>query len=35
MPTADDAKVLRAFFDDANSVYRDTERKVLICRKID
>jgi hypothetical protein len=35
MPTADDAKVLRAFFDDASSVYRDTERKVLICRKID
>ena len=35
MPTADDTKVLRDFFDDADSVYWDTEREVLIFRKIE
>jgi hypothetical protein len=34
MPTASDAKVLRDFFDDAESVYYDTEREVLIFGKI-
>jgi glucosamine 6-phosphate synthetase-like amidotransferase/phosphosugar isomerase protein len=35
MPTADDAKVLRDLFDDADTVYWDTEREVLIFGKID
>ena len=34
MPTADDAKVLRDFFADADSVYYDTEKQVLIFGKI-
>ena len=34
MPTAQDAKVLRDFFDDADSVYWDAEREVLIFGKI-
>jgi len=34
MPTADDAKVLRDLFDDADSVYWDTEKEVLIFGKI-
>ena len=35
MPTADDAKVLRDLFHDADTVYWDTEREVLIFGKID
>jgi hypothetical protein len=34
MPTADDAKVLRDLFHDADTVYWDTEREVLIFGKI-
>ena len=34
MPTADDAKVFRDFFADADSVYWDTEKQVLIFGKI-
>ena len=34
MPTAQDAKALRDFFDDAESVYYDTEKEVLIFGKI-
>ena len=34
MPTADDAKVLRDLFDDADTVYWDTEREVLIFGEI-
>ncbi len=34
MPTASDAKALRDFFDDADSVFWDTEREVLIFGKI-
>ncbi len=34
MPTASDAKALRDFFDDAESVYYDTENEVLIFGKI-
>ena len=34
MPTASDAKVLRDFFDDADSVYWDMEKEVLIFGKI-
>ena len=34
MPTADDAKVLRDFFSDAESVFYDTEKEVLIFGKI-
>ena len=34
MPTAQDAKLLRDFFDDADSVFWDTEREVLIFGKI-
>ena len=34
MPTADDAKVLRDFFHDADSVFWDTEKEVLIFGKI-
>lgn len=34
MPTAQDAKLLRDFFDDAESVFWDTEREVLIFGKI-
>ena len=34
MPTADDAKVLRDLFDDADSVYWDAEKEVLIFGKI-
>jgi hypothetical protein len=34
MPTADDAKVLRDWFHDADSVYWDTEKEVLIFGKI-
>jgi hypothetical protein len=35
MPTADDAKVLRDLFHDADTIYWDTEREVLIFGKID
>jgi len=35
MPTADDAKVLRGFVDDADAFYGDTKHEVLIFRKID
>ena len=35
MPTADDAKVLRDFFHDADAFYGDTKHEVLIFRKID
>jgi hypothetical protein len=34
MPTADDAKVLRDFFNDADTIYFDTEKEVLIFGKI-
>ena len=34
MPTAQDAKALRDFFDDAESVYYDTEKEVIIFGKI-
>ncbi|QIN79654.1 hypothetical protein GBA65_15220 [Rubrobacter marinus] len=34
MPTAQDAKALRDFFQDADSVYWDTENEVLIFGKI-
>ena len=34
MPTADDAKVLRDLFHDADTVYWDTEREVLIFGEI-
>ena len=34
MPTAQDAKLLRDFFSDAESVYYDTEKEVLIFGKI-
>ncbi len=34
MPTAQDAKALRDFFDDAESVYYDTQNEVLIFGKI-
>ncbi len=34
MPTADDAKVMRDLFHDADTVYWDTEREVLIFGEI-
>jgi hypothetical protein len=34
MPTADDAKILRDFFQDADTIYFDTEKEVLIFGKI-
>ena len=34
MPTVQDAKVLRDLFHDADSIYWDTEREVLIFGKI-
>ena len=34
MPTAQDAKLLRDLFQDANSIYWDTEKEVLIFGKI-
>ena len=34
MPTAQDAKLLRDLFHDANSLYWDTEKEVLIFGKI-
>ena len=34
MPTAQDAKALRDFFDDAESVYWDMDKEVLIFGKI-
>ena len=34
MPTADDAKVLRDFFNDADTIYFDTEKEVIIFGKI-
>jgi hypothetical protein len=34
MPTADDAKVLRDLFHDADTIYWDLEREVLIFGKI-
>ncbi|CAA9414395.1 MAG: hypothetical protein AVDCRST_MAG22-2118 [uncultured Rubrobacteraceae bacterium] len=34
MPTADDAKVLRDFIHDADAIYFDTEKEVLIFSKI-
>jgi hypothetical protein len=34
MPTADDAKVLRDFFNDADTIYFDTENEVIIFGKI-
>jgi hypothetical protein len=35
MPTADDAKVLRDLIHDADALYWDTEKEVLIFRKVD
>ncbi len=35
MPTAEDAKVLRDFFKDADTVYWDLDKEVLIFGKID
>ena len=35
MPTADDAKVLRDLFHDADTIYWDTEKQVLIFGKIE
>ncbi len=35
MPTADDAKVLRDFIHDAEAVYWDADKEVLIFGKID
>lgn len=34
MPTADDAKVMRDLFHDADAIYYDTEREVIIFGKI-
>ena len=34
MPTVDDAKVLRDLIHDANAIYWDTEKEVLIFGKI-
>ena len=34
MPTADDAKVLRDFFNDAETIYFGTEKEILILGKI-
>ncbi len=34
MPTADDAKVLRDFFNDADTIYFDTEKEIIIFGKI-
>ena len=34
MPTADDAKLLRDFFHDADTVYFDTDKEVIIFGKI-
>ena len=34
MPTAQDAKLLRDLFQDADSIYWDTEKEVLIFGKI-
>ena len=34
MPTADDAKALRDFFNDADTIYFDTEKEVIIFGKI-
>ena len=34
MPTADDAKLLRNFFHDADTVYFDTDKEVIIFGKI-
>jgi hypothetical protein len=34
MPTADDAKVLRDLFHDADTVYWDLDKEVLIVGKI-
>lgn len=35
MPTAEDAKVLRDFFHDADAVYWDTDKEVLIFSNLD
>jgi hypothetical protein len=35
MPTADDAKVLRDLIHDADALYWDTEKQVIIFGKID
>ena len=35
MPTADDAKVLRDLFHDADALYWDIEKQVIIFGKID
>ena len=35
MPTADDAKVLRDLIHDADTLYWDTEKEVIIFGKID
>ena len=35
MPTADDAKVLRDLMHDAETLYYDTEREVIIFGKLD
>lgn len=35
MPTADDAKVLRDLFHDADTIYYDTEKQIIIFGKID
>jgi hypothetical protein len=34
MPSADDAKLLRDFFHDADTVYFDTDKEVIIFGKI-
>jgi hypothetical protein len=34
MPTSDDAKVMRDLFHDADAIYYDTEREVIIFGKI-
>jgi hypothetical protein len=34
MPTADDAKVLRALIHDADTLYWDTEKEVIIFGKV-
>ena len=35
MPTADDTKVLRDLIQDADTLYWDTEKKVIIFGKVD
>jgi hypothetical protein len=35
MPTADDAKVLRAIIHDADTLYWDTQKEIIIFGKVD